>query len=92
MDKLATLVPLKDTTKSTDLYMALQSTLKTCQFKINGMSAITADYPSIVRQQRRSCSYSKKIRRRIWEQFHDVHCIVLQKLCVQNPSLVFSML
>jgi hypothetical protein len=48
MEELATLVPLKNTTKAADLYTALQNTLKTCQLKINNMSAPHTDGASVM--------------------------------------------
>jgi hypothetical protein len=69
MEELDALVPLKDTTKATDLYTSLQNTFKTCQLKSNNMSALITDgTPTTVRQQRRSCSYDDKRCRGIQEQ------------------------
>jgi hypothetical protein len=69
MEELAALVPFKDTTKVTDLYTALQNTLKTCKLKINNVSALTTDgTPALLGNKQGVAMMMIKRCRGIWEQ------------------------
>jgi hypothetical protein len=67
--ELTAIVPIKGSTKATDLYTALQNTLRMCQLKINSMSALTTDgAPALLRNRGVVATMIKKERRRdSWE-------------------------
>jgi zona occludens toxin (predicted ATPase) len=80
MEESATLIPLKDTANSADLYTALQYTLKMYQLKINKMFSSTTD--GAVRQQRRNSSVDRKNKTQTYmgTTIMMFHCTVHQEI------------